>query len=92
MHLALLERCRPYHETEANIFVHANYDPTLPMEDQPFDVLRWESLRERMPEPHVSGKIVIAGHSSQKSGEVLDVGYLTCIDTYCFGGGWLTAN
>jgi serine/threonine protein phosphatase 1 len=31
------------------------------------------------------------GHSSQKSGEILDVGHLVCIDTYCYGGGWLTA-
>jgi serine/threonine protein phosphatase 1 len=31
------------------------------------------------------------GHTPQKSGEVLDLGYLKCIDTYCHGGGWLTA-
>jgi serine/threonine protein phosphatase 1 len=44
-----------------------------------------------MPGPHRSGKTVIAGHSSQKTGEILDKGHLICIDTYCFGGGWLTA-
>jgi hypothetical protein len=27
----------------------------------------------------------------QKSGEVLDLGYLKCIDTFCHGGGWITA-
>ena len=90
-HLALLERCCPYHQTETGIFIHANYDSALPMEDQLFDVLRWVSLRDRMPDPHVSGKTVFAGHSSQKSGEILDAGHLVCIDTYCFGGGWLTA-
>ena len=31
------------------------------------------------------------GHTPQKSGEVLDLGYLKCIDTFCHGGGWLTA-
>ena len=36
-------------------------------------------------------KIVIVGHTSQKSGEILDLGHLVCIDTYCHGGGWLTA-
>ena len=43
------------------------------------------------PSPHVSGKRAIVGHSSQKSGEILDLGHLVCIDTYCYGGGWLTA-
>ena len=90
-HLAFLERCRAYHETETHIFIHANYDPALPMNDQPFELLRWESLRDGIPGPHVSGKTVFAGHSSQKTGEILDVGHLICIDTYCCGGGWLTA-
>jgi len=43
------------------------------------------------PGPHVSGKTVITGHSSQKTGEILDLGHLVCIDTYSHGGGWLTA-
>lgn len=90
-HIAFLERCRGYHETETHIFIHANYDPALAMNDQPFELLRWESLRENIPGPHVSRKTVIAGHSSQKTGEILDVGHLLCIDTYCFGGGWLSA-
>lgn len=34
---------------------------------------------------------VKSAHRSQKTGEVLDLGYLKCIDTYCYGGGWLTA-
>ena len=61
------------------------------MADQPSEVLRWESLRDVIPGPHVSGKRAIVGHSSQKSGEVLNLGHLVCIDTYCYGGGWLTA-
>jgi serine/threonine protein phosphatase 1 len=58
---------------------------------QPFELLRWESLRDVVPGPHFSGKTVITGHSSQKTGEILNLGYLVCIDTYCYGGGWLTA-
>ena len=90
-HIAFLEDCRDSHETHTHIFVHANYDPNLPMDEQSAPVLRWESLRDVTPGPHVSGKTVITGHSSQKSGEILDLGYLKCIDTYCYGGGWLTA-
>jgi serine/threonine protein phosphatase 1 len=40
---------------------------------------------------HVSGKTVIVGQTSRKRGEILDLGQLKCIDTYCYGGGWLTA-
>ena len=49
------------------------------------------SLRDGIPGPHRSGKAVIVGHTSQKGGEVLDLGHVKCIDTFCYGGGWLTA-
>ena len=90
-HVAFLKRCRPYHETDSHIFIHAKYDPELAMERQPDWLLRWETLRDGIPGPHVSGKLVIAGHTSQKNGEILDAGHLLCIDTYCHGGGWLSA-
>jgi serine/threonine protein phosphatase 1 len=90
-HFEFLQGCLDYHETGRHIFIHANYFPDLPMDEQPALMLRWESLRETMPDPHCSGKTVIAGHTSQKNGEILDRGYLKCIDTYCYGGGWLTA-
>ena len=90
-HLAFLEGCLDYHETPRHIFLHANYDPDLPMEEQPYSRLRWESLRAATPAPHPSGKTVIVGHTSQRGGEILDLGHLKCIDTFCFGGGWLSA-
>ena len=34
-HLAFLERCRDYYETETHIFVHAQYDPDLPWTSSP---------------------------------------------------------
>ena len=75
-----------YFETETHIFVHANYDPDLPMAEQLRETLLWESLRHTIPGPHLSGKTVITGHTAQKDGEILDLGYLKCIDTYCYGG------
>ena len=42
-------------------------------------------------ERFLSGKTAVVGHTSLKDGEVLDLGHLVCIDTYCWGGGWLTA-
>jgi serine/threonine protein phosphatase 1 len=89
--LAFLETCEDYLETDDHIFVHASYDPALPMSEQPTSLLRWHSLRRGVPRPHASGKTVVVGHTSQKNGKILDLGYLRCIDTYCYGGGWLTA-
>lgn len=90
-HCAFLRRCLDFHETDAHIFTHANYLSDVPMAEQSVAMLRWESLRDSVPGPHRSGKTVIVGHTSQKTGEVLDLDYLKCIDTYCHGGGWLTA-
>jgi serine/threonine protein phosphatase 1 len=89
--LAFLESCVPYFETDAYIFVHAAYDPALPMSRQPASLLRWHSLRDGVPRPHYSGRKVIAGHTSQKDGKILNLGHIVCIDTHCHGGGWLTA-
>jgi serine/threonine protein phosphatase 1 len=71
--------------------VHASYEPERPLHEQHWQSLRWHSLRDWIPQPHVSGKIAVVGHTSQKDGEILDAGHLICIDTYCWGGGWLTA-
>jgi serine/threonine protein phosphatase 1 len=90
-HWQLLERCRPFFETETRLFVHANYLPELPLAGQPGEVLRWRSLDDSVPGPHVSGKVAVVGHTPQTSGEVLDLGHLLCIDTFVQGGGWLTA-
>lgn len=90
-HWDFLESCREYFETPTHIFTHANYVHELPMIRQPRYMLRWASLSFHCPRPHMSGKPVIVGHSQQKDGEVLDLGYVVCIDTYCCGGQWLTA-
>jgi serine/threonine protein phosphatase 1 len=89
-HVEFLQRCRDYFETVRHIFVHAYYDPHLPLHQQKWGGLRWASLPP-VPERHCSGKVAIVGHTPQKNGEVLDLGYLKCIDTFCHGGGWLTA-
>jgi len=87
----LKSHCRDYYETDGFIFVHANYFPNLPMSQQSSRTLRWEFLEPGRMAPHYSGKVVIAGHTPQTSGEVLDLGFLKVIDTDCSRGGWLTA-
>ena len=90
-HLRFIRSCRNYYETESHIFVHANYDHRLPMNRIGSTRLRWEFLEPHRQCPHFSGKRVVVGHTPQVSGEILDLGFLICIDTDCSRGGWLTA-
>jgi calcineurin-like phosphoesterase family protein len=90
-HWALLDTCAPYHETADCIFTHANYRADLAMDQQPEYTLRWELFDPEKPQPHISGKPVIVGHTEQKNAEILDLGFAACIDTVCCKYGWLTA-
>jgi 3',5'-cyclic AMP phosphodiesterase CpdA len=88
-HWAFLEgELVDYHETEHFIFAHATVVCDLPMAEQPDYALRWEFLPDAMR--HRSGKPVICGHSSQKSGAPKVIPGAVCIDTFAHGGGWLT--
>lgn len=90
-HLEFFDRCANYYEIDHHIFAHANYEATVPLAVQSIATLRWLSLKNHIPTvPHISGKTFIVGHSAQKDGTVLDLGHLKCIDTFCYGGGWLT--
>jgi serine/threonine protein phosphatase 1 len=80
-----------YFEYGDFFFTHAAYDPDLPLSEQTSEMLRWYSLHNGIPAAHQSGKVAIVGHTAHRDGEILDVGHLICIDTYCYGGGWLTA-
>jgi serine/threonine protein phosphatase 1 len=90
-HLAFVRTARDFYQTDTHIFVHANYWPNRPMHDQPITALRWEFVDPKTAGRHFSGKPVIAGHTPQESGRVLDLGFLKVIDTDASRGGWLTA-
>lgn len=84
----LENRTRPWFEIDTHFFVHANAHPFLPLNEQSDLMLYWESLLDTPP--HQSGKIMVCGHTPQKSGEPLDRGHIICIDTWAYGKGWLT--
>ncbi len=89
VHFQFLESCLPWFETDTHFFVHANYDPKFPLDEQDEHALRWISLRDHVPGPHASGKIAVVGHTPHH--EVLDLGHLICLDTGCAYDGKLTA-
>lgn len=84
----LEEELLPFYEMETHFFVHANAYTDVDLEDQPEYILYWERYSD--PPRHQSGKIMVCGHTSQKSGVPITNGNAICIDTFAYGGGWLT--
>ncbi len=79
---------RSFHQTQNHFFVHANAYADIPLEEQPEFMLYWESFDD--PAPHSSGKVMVCGHTPQRSGWPKSVGHAVCIDTGAYRGGWLT--
>jgi serine/threonine protein phosphatase 1 len=90
-HMTFLSHCLRFFETERHFFVHANYAPALPLQEQPDDLLFWEHINAFVPQPHINGKTAIVGHTPQLNGEIRNLGHVQIIDTFCYGDGWLTA-
>ena len=90
-HLEFIKTWSDYHETKSHFFAHGNYLSNKPLDRQPWEEMRWRSLSFFLPRPHSSGKTAVLGHTSNNRGKIVNRGYLVCIDTYCHGGGWLTA-
>jgi serine/threonine protein phosphatase 1 len=84
----LEEETRAWFETDTHFFVHASAYPACPLAEQPDFMLYWEAFDD--PPPHESGKIMVCGHTSQKSGKPRNIGHAVCIDTWACGQGWLT--
>jgi serine/threonine protein phosphatase 1 len=81
--------CRDWYETETHFFVHASAYPDLSLEEQPSYMLLWEKLDEAVQ--HISGKVMVCGHTRQVEGLPLDLGSTVCIDTGVYAEhGWLT--
>lgn len=89
-HRRFLQEMLPYWESDHDIFVHAGVDPTVDIDQQLDDTLRWMPTSARLP-PHKSGKRVICGHTQQRSGlPRISPGWI-CIDTSAYNGQWLSA-
>lgn len=80
--------CVDWYETETHFFVHANVHPDIPLAQQSANMLFWAKFGD--PVPHISGKTMVCGHTSQKSGLPVNRGHAICIDTRVYSKGWLT--
>lgn len=76
-------------EEAGHIMVHGGIESTLPLKNQPWNKMRWKKWEDIAP--HVSGQVVVCGHTAQVSGFPATIEHSICIDTWVYGPGWLTA-
>jgi serine/threonine protein phosphatase 1 len=83
------DSCKRSYETQSHIFTHASPDADVPIHEQTDGTLLWQSWND--PARHMSGKLMVCGHTAQRSGWPLANGNAICIDTRVYDSGWLTA-
>ncbi|MFQ5730876.1 MAG: metallophosphoesterase [Planctomycetaceae bacterium] len=88
-HLEFMRSGLDYHETQEMIFVHANLQPDVALDQQDADWLRWNHLTGN-EQPHPSGKWVVCGHTRLADGVPAILNGWVCIDTFVCGGKYLT--
>ena len=90
-HWTFLEtQTRRYFEVETHFFVHATVAPEVRLEDQEDHVLYWEKFEPTFSSPHVSGKIMVCGHTPRRDGVPISHGHTICLDTWAYKNQWLT--
>ena len=72
-----------YYETKTHIFVHAGLVPDKPLNQQPESVLLCQMFDRLLP--HVSGKMIVCGHTHQLEGVPKFKKYAICLDTNIIG-------
>lgn len=87
-HWKFLGETRDYFETPDYIFVHGGIRAGIDPANEEQERLFWTTLS--LAAPHYSGRTVICGHTSQRSGEIVDLGHTICIDTGITRNQWLT--
>ncbi len=88
-HIRFIMSGSPFYETSTELFIHASLESDISMPNQNAEFLRWKHIGGS-EKPHVSGKRVICGHTSQTDGVPLIFDGWVCIDTFPHGGKWLS--
>jgi len=89
LHIDFLEnKLAPYYECESHFFVHANVDAKTALSEQADASLYWKKYGD--PERHCSDKIMVCGHTAQRTGLPRSNDHSICIDTWAHGDGWLS--
>lgn len=87
-HWDFLNSCKSYLEIGKYIFVHAGLEHGKELDEQSDSILFWKKFET--PEMYRPDRTVVCGHTHRKNGAIADFGHTICIDTYAYGGKWLT--
>lgn len=75
----LINTCIDILETETFIFVHGHLEHDVPLSFQRTEIIQMLQYQNALP--HESGKTVVCGHSSTKSGMPEDLGHTIAVET-----------
>jgi serine/threonine protein phosphatase 1 len=87
-HWKFLKSTRSYYTWRHFVFVHAGLQSGVPLADQRRFYLFWKKFRT--PEAYEQDTTVFCGHTPRKNGRIADFGHTVCLDTYAYGGKWLS--
>ncbi|TVR38881.1 MAG: serine/threonine protein phosphatase [Cryomorphaceae bacterium] len=87
-HWKFLKSTRSYYVWRHFVFVHAGLENGVPMHEQSKAALFWRKYPK--PEKYSEDAVVICGHTPRKDGRIADFGHAICLDTYAYGGKWLS--
>ncbi len=87
-HWQFIASCESYFEINNFVFVHAGLEFGKSLKEQNKYHLFWKKYE--VPKLYCNEKTVICGHTSRKNGKIANFGHTICIDTYAYGGKWLT--
>ncbi|MBX2852643.1 MAG: metallophosphoesterase [Phycisphaeraceae bacterium] len=75
----LIDTCVDIIESEKFIFVHGHLEHDVPLSYQRPEIIQMLQYQNALP--HESGKIIVCGHSSTKSGTPEDLGHTIAVET-----------
>ncbi len=87
-HWEFIRGCEPYYQTKKVIYVHGGVEAGKSLKKQNLEDMAWHRFHDARA--HLSGKLVVCGHTIQRDGVPSDKGHTICIDTGACRGGWLT--
>lgn len=87
-HWDFIDSCLPYFKIGDFIFVHGGLEKNKSLEEQKEHYLFFEKFEKPLIYDPI--KTVICGHTARKNGKIANFKHTICIDTYAYGGMWLT--
>lgn len=87
-HWDFLQATEKYFETDTHLYVHAGLRAKTSLEEQIDRDLYWKKYYK--PRRYNKDKAVVCGHTTYVDGNIADFEHTIQIDTYAYGGQWLT--